>query len=211
MSSVTAVPLQPLPRGTVLKLWLGILLVILLAVGLAWLGTSKLQFTTLDNGVRYRVIEQGTGEKVTPNDLVQLHFEVTKVADGRIILSSARTGQPENVTANSFFPGLRDVMLELREGGVYQVYATAQEATGEPVPPGQPVQSDDELEFKLRVVRVAAGMGAMQGMMGPEGPGPAGPGGPPPGAMPPGAMPPGAVPPGAMPPARAPRGGPGTR
>lgn len=207
MSSVTAVPLQPLPKGTVLKLWLGIVFVILLAVGLAWLGTGNFQYNQVANGARYRTIEAGTGPKVTPNDLVQLHFQATRVADGTILISTARTGQPEEVTVNGFFPGLRDVMLEVQKGGAYEVLLTAQQATGEVPTPGQGLEAGDLVKFELRVVNVAPGMGAMRGMMGPGGAGPGGPGGSmPPGAMPPGAMPPGAMPPGAMPPGAMPPG-----
>ena len=39
MSAVTAVPLRPLARGSVLKLWLGLGLLVLVAAALAWWGT----------------------------------------------------------------------------------------------------------------------------------------------------------------------------
>lgn len=200
MSSVTAVPLQPLPKGTVLKLWLGILLVLLLALGLAWLGTTKLQFSRTDTGLSYRVIEEGTGDTIGPDDLVQLHFEISR-ANGEVLNSTVRSGEPVAVTINNFpLSGLRSMFLVMREGGVYEAHATPEEATGEPVPPGTPLTPGEQLRFQFRVIDVAPGMGAMQGMMGPGGAGgPGGPGGPPPGALPPGAMPPGSAPPGAGP------------
>lgn len=201
--SVTAVPLQPLPKGTMAKLWLGILFLALLGVGLAWLGTSPLQYSTTESGTRYRVLKDGKGEPVKPDDLIRLDFEIRK-ADGAIVESSARTGQPADVTVNSFFPGLRDLMLEMREGGIYEAKMSAEKAVGQPIPPGAPVASGDVLDFRLRVASIMRGMGAMQEMMGPGGPG--GPGG----AVPPGAMPPGAMPPGAGP-GGPPPAGPGGR
>ncbi len=195
MSSVTAVPLQPLPRGTVLKLWLGILFVVLLAAGLAWLGTRSLQLSRTEAGIEYRVIEEGKGEPITPDDLALLHFEVSR-ANGELLNSTVRSGQPVEATVNDFrLPGMRNLLLLMREGGIYEAYATPEQATGgQPLPPGAPIVAGERLKLQFRVMQIARGMGAMRGMMGPGG---AGPGGPPPGAMPPGSMPPGAMPPGA--------------
>ena len=178
MSSVTAVPLQPLKKGSMLRLWIGLLVVVLLGVGLAWIGTAKQQVAETSNGVRYRVVETGTGPTVTPADLVGLEFEIRK-ADGTVLDSTARSGQPLPVSVDSPFPGLRDVILQMREGGVYQVWAPAQVALGQALPPGAPVANDEVLEFRLRVGSILEGMAAMQQMMG-GGPGgaPGGPGGP---------------------------------
>ena len=155
MSSVTAVPLQPLPKGTVLKLWLGILFVVLLAVGLAWLGTSKLQFTQTDAGLSYRVIEEGEGDMITPDDLMRLHFEVSR-ANGTVISSTVRSGEPFEGTTNSFpLPGLQSLLLLMRPGGVYEAYTTPEQATGQPVPPGEPLTPGERLKFQFRVLGVS--------------------------------------------------------
>ena len=176
MSSVTAVPLQPLKKGSIAKLWIGILAVVLLGIGLAWIGTAKQQITEAANGVRYRVVETGEGPTVTPADLVGLEFEIRK-ADGTVLDSTQRSGQPLPASVDSPFPGLRDVILQMQEGGVYQVWAPAQVALGQALPPGAPVANDEVLEFRLRVGSILEGMAAMQQMMGGAG-GPGGPGGP---------------------------------
>ena len=72
--SVTAVPIRPLGRGSVLKLWIGLLLLALAAGALAWVGTAGQQVFTTASGLRYRVIEEGTGPTVTPADLVALKY-----------------------------------------------------------------------------------------------------------------------------------------
>ena len=81
--SVTAVPIRPLARGSVLKLWIGLLVLALAAAGLAWVGTAGQQVTTTASGLRYRVVEEGTGPTVTPADLVALLLleEVAGVLD----------------------------------------------------------------------------------------------------------------------------------
>ena len=51
MAEVTRVPLQPIAKGSVLKLWLGILAVLLIAAGLAWWAMPKgVEVTTLTAG-----------------------------------------------------------------------------------------------------------------------------------------------------------------
>ena len=194
MSSVTAVPLQPLKKGSVAKLWIGLLVVVLLGIGLAWIGTAKQQVTEIANGVRYRVVETGEGPTATPADLVGLEFEIRK-ADGTVLDSTARSGQPLPVSVDSPFPGLHDVILQMREGGVYQVWAPAQVALGQALPPGAPVANDEILEFRLRVGSILEGMAAMQQMMGAAG-GPGGPGGAPGGPGGPGGAPHGPAGPG---------------
>ena len=63
MSAVTAVPIRPLARGAVLKLWIALLLLALAAAGLAWWGTRVWQMNTLDSGVRYRVSPKAAGRR----------------------------------------------------------------------------------------------------------------------------------------------------
>ena len=60
--SVTAVPICPLSRGSVLKLWLGLLVLALLAAGLAWVGT-RASSARPPSGVQIQVIEEGEGRR----------------------------------------------------------------------------------------------------------------------------------------------------
>ena len=61
MSEVTAVPIRPLARGSMLKLWLALIVLIAAAVGIAWVGTNAMQVTTTKSGLRYQIVEEGTG------------------------------------------------------------------------------------------------------------------------------------------------------
>ena len=57
--SVTAVPLRPIAKGSVAKLWIGLLLLALVAAAAAWWGTAGQQWTRTPSGLQYRVVKEG--------------------------------------------------------------------------------------------------------------------------------------------------------
>src|SRR5690606_8998145 len=74
MSAVTAVPIQPLPKGSVLKLWIGVAVLVAAGLALAWFGTRGLQRERTEPGMQYQVVEAGDGPSITDADLVQFHL-----------------------------------------------------------------------------------------------------------------------------------------
>ena len=184
--SVTAVPIRPLSRGSVLKLWLGLLFLVLAAAALAWFGTRSQQRETLPSGVQIQVLEEGEGNPVTPADLVALRYRLTKT-DGTLIQDSDQTGQPFVTSTEGLFPGFSEALQQMRAGGRYRIWLPPGQHVQEQLPPTAPFTRDDTLVFAIEVLQIAPGMAAMQQMMGnPGGPGGAAPGGAP-GAPPPSA------------------------
>lgn len=154
MSSVTAVPLRPLGKGTIVKLWIGLLIVVLLGAGLAWLGTSRQQIVAGENGVSYRIYEQGEGEPVTPADVAMVHVE-TRSPSGEVLESTKEAGQPAPITADTVPPWLNDLFLKMRKGAAYQVFVPARVLlNGQPLPPDGRIKEDDMIEFRLDVVDI---------------------------------------------------------
>ena len=198
MSAVTAVPIRPLAKGTVLKLWLALLVLCVAGAALAWVGTSRLQIVTTETGVRFQTIVAGDGPTVTPADLVAMRYRPTKL-DGTEIEDSDQTGQPFVASTDRVFPGFGEAMQLMQAGGRYRIWIPPGQHVQGPMPPGAPFSAEDTLVFDIRVLQIAPGMAAMQNMMGPPGAPPPGAEGLPPGALPPGAEgpPPGAPPPGA--------------
>lgn len=193
--SVTAVPIRPLSRGAVLKLWLGLLLLAVAAAGLAWVGTSAFQVVTLDSGVRYRILREGTGPTITPADLFALRYKLrVNEADGAVIEDSDATGQPFVASTQNIYPGFAEALQSMRAGNKFLLWLPPGTHAQGPLRPGTPFTANDTLVFEVEVLQIAPGMAAMQQMMGP-------PGAAPPGAAPPGAPPSGAAPPAAPPPA----------
>nr|MDP8994156.1 FKBP-type peptidyl-prolyl cis-trans isomerase [Pseudomonadota bacterium] len=169
--SVTAVPIRPLKKGSVVKLWLGMLLLLALAVAAAWLGTRSFQLTTTASGLRFQVIEEGEGPTVTPADLVALHYEL-RLEDGTVLQNSEESGQPMVTGTQGLFPGFAEGLQMMRAGGTYRLWVPPSLAFQGPIPPGAPFDADDTLIFKVRVLQIAPGMAAMQQqMMGSPAPG----------------------------------------
>ena len=175
--SVTTVPIRPIRKGSVLKLWLGIAALSLAGAGLAWVGTSAQQVTTTASGLRYRVIEEGTGPTVTPADLVALRYKLRK-QDGTLIQDSDQTGQPFVTGTEGLFPGFSEGLQLMQAGGRYMLWIPPGLHVNQPMPPGAPFTPQDTLVFEVEVLQIATGMAGMQQLMAPPGAG----GAPPPGA-----------------------------
>jgi len=170
--SVTAVPLRPLARGSVLKLWIGLAVLALGAVALAWVGTSGQQRVRTESGLQYQVIEEGEGNTITPADLALVHF-VGRRENGEIFANTLGS-QPIPAAVGNFVPGFDEALQMMRQGSRYKIWVPPHLGYGGAVPPGAPFEADETLIFDIRVVQVAPGMAAMQQMMGPQGPGPEG-------------------------------------
>jgi FKBP-type peptidyl-prolyl cis-trans isomerase FkpA len=158
MSAVTAVPIRPIARGSVLKLWIALLLLAAAGAGLAWLGTAPLQVITLESGVRYRVLRQGTGPLMTPADAIVLRYKlhVNSVTDP-VVQDSDQSGQPFAATTSDVFPGFGEAMLKMRQGGEYILWLPPGTHMQGEIPPAAPFTASDTLVFEIRDVRIGAG------------------------------------------------------
>jgi FKBP-type peptidyl-prolyl cis-trans isomerase FkpA len=182
MSAVTAVPIPPLPKGAILKLWIAILLLAAGGAALAWLGTSPLQRHTTETGVQYQILEEGEGATITSADLVLFHF-VARRGDGSVFATSMGREPVTTAPDNSFFPGVGQGLKLMRKGARYRFWLPPSQAFQGELPEGAGLSPDEVLSFDVQVVDVAPGLAAMQSLMG----GPGGMGPDPHGGLPPGA------------------------
>ena len=157
--SVTAVPIQPLRKGSVAKLWLGLALLMLAAAGAAWYGTKAFRPIITESGVKLRVVKEGTGPKIGENDVAALRYKLhVGSEDAPVIQDSDQTGQPFVTTTDGVYPGFGEGMKMMRQGGQYVLSVPpGQHVKGE-IPPGTPFQASDTLVFEIEVMQVAAGM-----------------------------------------------------
>ena len=89
--SATQVPLRPLKRGSMLKLWLGIALLIAAALTLAWIGAGSMRGQTTASGVMIRTIKAGKGEPIKATDGAIVEYE-GRLMDGTVFDSTKGRG-----------------------------------------------------------------------------------------------------------------------
>jgi FKBP-type peptidyl-prolyl cis-trans isomerase FkpA len=168
MSAVTAVPIRPIARGSVLKLWVALFLLAAAGAGLAWIGTAPLQRTTTASGLQYRVLKAGTGPVATANDVLILHYD-GRMTDGTLFDSSRTGGEPMVTAPVGLIPGFIEGLQLTQAGGRYRIWIPPNLGYGAVgrVPPNAPFTERDTLVFDIEVLRIvpdAAGIWQMQQM-----------------------------------------------
>ena len=195
MTEITRVPLQPIAKGSLSKMWLGVLAAVLAAVGIAW--------AALPVAVSVKTLIPGTGASPTLEDVALIKYKGT-LPDGKVFDEQERAAFP----LQGVVPGFTKALLQMQKGGKYKVLVPSSLAYGDkqagPIPPNTDLTFEIELiDFRNRaeIEQQQAMMQQLQqqqnGGRGAPQPGAEGqmPGGPmPEGAMPEGAMPQGAGP-----------------
>ncbi len=195
MTEITRVPLQPVAKGALGKLWLGVAAALLIAGGIAW--------AAMPSAVKVETVKAGVGAFPTDEDVVFARY-TGKLADGKVFDQSHDAQLPINglfpegspLPLANMIPGMRDGLKQTQKGGKYVIEIPGSMAYGPNPPPGAPIPPNADLTFDVEVVaimpraefeqRVQMIQQMMQ--MQQQGGAPGGPGGSPPGAMPP--MPP---------------------
>ena len=156
MTEVTAVPLHPIAKGSLTKLWLGIIVAILIGAGIAWAAVPK--------GVSVETLSAGTGPTPNVGDVVFVNY-VGKLTDGTVFDESQQPPIPEGLfpkgtpflleegqVIDGFFEGLQKV----KKGGKYVIEIPSDKAYGAEPQPGSPIPPNADLTFEVEVVDVIA-------------------------------------------------------
>ena len=175
MTEITRVPLQPIARGALGKLWLGAVVAVAAGAGLAWASLPPLVSVT--------AVKAGEGASPTMADMAYVKLK-GQLKDGTVFQPEAQG--PLNM--REMIPGFTKALLQMQKGGTYRVMIPARLGYGDHangmIPPNSDLYFDIELldfmnaeQFQMQQMRM------MQQMQG--GPGHAGGPGVPEGAMPP--------------------------
>lgn len=182
MSEVTAVPLRPIKKGSLITLWVGIALVAAAGAALAYKGTArqvamaepaseflarnakKSGIVTTASGLQYQLLEKGEGgAKPQPTDMVVLDYE-GKLANGETFDSSASHGGPATLPVGGLIPGFTEALLLMSPGDKYRFWIPPQLGYGDAgagngvIPPGAALVFDIKL---LAIAPQAPGMGGI--------------------------------------------------
>ena len=85
---------------------------------------------TLESGVQYRVIKEGTGAIPADTSLVKVHYEGRLLNDS-VFDSSYKRGEPITLRCNQTIKGWTDAMVHMPAGSVWEVYIPQELAYGE--------------------------------------------------------------------------------
>jgi len=193
MTEVTRVPIQPIAKGSITKIWLGVLAAILIGAGLAWAAVPK--------GFSIDTLVAGDGPNPQQGDMVFVKYSGSLAATGEVFDESQDIPLPvegifpegspfpveEGQTIDGFYKGLQ----QMQKGGKYELYIPADLAYGASPPPQSSIPPNSDLVFEIEVVDFMTreafdrNLGILQQAMQSGLGAPGGPGGTPEGAAPP--------------------------
>jgi FKBP-type peptidyl-prolyl cis-trans isomerase FkpA len=150
---------RPENRGLSAKLWLGLALLIVAGVALAWMGAGALRGQTTSTGVEIRTLQPGSGPEIKPVDGVLLNYE-GRLEDGTVFDTTKGRG-PAPLIAGQVIPGFAEALSNMQEGGRYRIRIPSKLAYGASPPPGSPIPPNADLEFDVEVVKVVPGAALM--------------------------------------------------
>ena len=101
------------------------------------------------SGLRFQVLQAGTGRRPGPRDAVLVTYE-GRLADGGIFDSAA---QPVGLLMADLVPGFAEALGRMKEGGRYRFWIPPRLAYGAEGSPGL-VPPNAELAFTLTLIRV---------------------------------------------------------
>jgi FKBP-type peptidyl-prolyl cis-trans isomerase FkpA len=173
MSTVTAVPIQPVKRSYLVYLWLGIALAVIAAFLLAMQGEPALarearasDVVTTSSGLKYKVIEPGEsgGKHPTDSDVTLVNYQ------GRLINGTTfdQSQQPTPMPVTGVVPGFAEALKLMTKGEKARFWIPAElgygaEAKG-PIPANSTLVFDVEMidfipESVLRQMQMRQQMG----------------------------------------------------
>lgn len=107
---------------------------------------------TLSDGLQYKIITPGKGERPTGSDTVTVHYE-GKLIDGTEFDSSYKRGEPTSFPVNGVIPGWVEALKLMKPGATWELYIPASLAYGEQgAPPA--IGPNQALIFKVNLLGV---------------------------------------------------------
>ncbi len=173
--STTAVPLRPIAKGSLTRLWIGVATVAVAAGGLAWAGQRGLEpspssylahnahsdgVVTTDSGLQFKVIEEGEGPSPTTTDVALVGYKGT-LLDGTVFDENPQTAMP----VDGVVPGFSEGLQKMKKGGKYRLWIPPQLGYGEQAAGPIPANSVLVFDVQLHDFKSKAEIMQMQQMM----------------------------------------------
>ena len=142
MTEITRVPLAPIAKGALTKLWLGVAAVALAAGSIA--------YATMPGSVEVTTIKAGTGVSPTIADVALINYKGT-LPGGKVFDEGKQAVFP----LEGVIPGFTKALEQMQKGGKYKVLIPSELGYGEKgageIPPNTDLTFEIELlDFKSR-------------------------------------------------------------
>lgn len=144
--SVSQVPLRPIKKGSLVKLWLAIALLAALAFGIAKAGAGQL------STVEVETVTAGSGPLITEMDGVIIEY-TGRTEDGTVFDTTDGRG-PAPFLVAQVVPGFREALTRMQQGGRYKIVIPGRLAYGPNPPPQSGLKPNADLYFDVKVVQV---------------------------------------------------------
>lgn len=122
--------------------------------GEAFLESNKKKpgVVTLPDGLQYKIIKEGKGDKPTLNDVVTVHYAGTLV-DGKEFDSSYKRGEAATFPVAGVIAGWTEALQLMPAGSTWELYIPAKLAYGDQgAPPA--IGPNETLIFKVELISV---------------------------------------------------------
>ena len=158
--SVSQVPLRPVAKGTLVRLWLAVAALIALAYAIAFFGAGQFRHVTVDT------VTAGSGPLITEMDGVIIEY-TGRTEDGTVFDTTDGRG-PAPFLVMQVVPGFRQALTKMQQGGRYKIVIPGRLAYGPNPPSGSPIGPNEDLSFDVHVLQVAPNA-ALSAGAGPQG------------------------------------------
>lgn len=108
---------------------------------------------TLESGLQYEVLTEGSGKKPGAADNVTVHYTGTLI-DGTVFDSSVERGQPASFGVNQVIKGWTEALQLMSEGSKWRLTIPEELAYGANPHPGGPIKPFMTLLFDVELISV---------------------------------------------------------
>jgi FKBP-type peptidyl-prolyl cis-trans isomerase FkpA len=145
MAEVTRVPLQPIKKGSVAKLWLGLIVLFAAAAALAWVSMPEM--------TRVKTLTEGVGGHPAEGQYILINYKGA-LADGTVF----DQGQGVPMQLGGTIPGFDRALRQSRQGGKYLIEIPAKEGYGDqerrdPMTGEVAIPANSDLVFEVEVLQ----------------------------------------------------------
>jgi FKBP-type peptidyl-prolyl cis-trans isomerase FklB len=106
---------------------------------------------TLSNGLQYKVVTAGSGNKPKADDTVTVDYE-GKLINGDVFDSSYKRGQPAQFKVSQVIPGWTQALQMMQKGSTWELFIPAKLSYGEKGI--GPIGPNEVLIFKVHLIKI---------------------------------------------------------